>query len=167
MVSLLRYAGQAVVYLGIAVLLGYFSASPAYRHFPEDQALIKISVVHSAQRKEACRRLSAEEIAALAPNMRKSVACSRERLPIHLEVVFDGEPLVKEVLPPTGLSSDGPAKLYRGITVEPGSHHLVLRMRDSARDEGYDYVYDGQIELAAQQNLVVDFRAESGGFILR
>ena len=167
MVSLLRYPGQAVVYLGIAALLGYFSASPAYRHFPADQALIKISVVHSAQRKEACRRLSAEEIAELAPNMRKSVACSRERLPVRLEMILDGQALVEETLFPTGLSSDGPAKLYRGIAVEPGSHHLVLRMRDSARDDGYDYLYDGQIELAAQQNLVVDFRAESGGFVLR
>ena len=167
MVSVLRYAGQGVVYLGIAVLFGIFSQTPVYRHFPSDQAQIKVSVVHSAERKEACRRLSAQEIAELAPNMRKALACSRERLPVRLELVLDGTSLIEESLPPTGLSSDGPAKLYRGLTVEPGPHHLVLRMRDSARSEGYDYHYDGTVELAPQQNLVVDFRAEAGGFVLR
>ena len=40
-------------------------------------------------------------------------------------------------------------------------------MRDSARTEGYDYQLDTEVELEALQNLVVDFRPESGGFILR
>jgi len=167
MARALRFLGQAAFYLGTAALLGWFSSAPAYRHFPSDQAQLKISIVHSAKRKEACRRLSAEEIAELAPNMRKSLSCSRERLPLLLEVTLDDEVLARETLPPTGLSGDGPAQLYRGLTVSPGSHHLVLRMRDSARTEGFDYSYDEVVELEPEQNLVVDFRAESGGFILR
>ena len=144
-----------------------FSSAPAYRHFPADQAQIKISIVHSAQRKEACRRLTAEEIAELAPNMRKTLACSRERLPVILDVTLDDEVLARETLLPTGFSGDGPAKLYKALAVSPGSHHLVLRMRDTARTEGFDYSYDEVVELEPEQNLVVDFRAESGGFILR
>ena len=167
MARTLRYAGQAVVYLAIAVLLGLFSRAPTYVHFPPDQAQIKFSIIHSAQRKEACRRRTAEEIAELAPNMRKPLDCPRERLPVWLEVTLDGEVLVEESLLPTGLSGDGPAKLYRGFTVSAEPHHLVIGMRDSARSEGFDYLFDGVVELAPEQKLVVDFRAETGGFILR
>jgi hypothetical protein len=163
----LRYAGQAVVYLATAAVLGVLSDSPAYQAFPPDQALIKVSLVHSAQRKEPCRKLSAEELAELAPNMRKPTVCGRERLPLRLEINLDGELLFRESLPPAGLSKDGPARVYHRIPVAPGRHRLSLKMRDSARTEGYDYEFDKEVELDALQNLVVDFRPESGGFILR
>jgi hypothetical protein len=167
MVSVLRYAGQAVVYLATAVVLGVLSDTPAYQAFPPDRALIKISLVHSAQRKDPCRKLSAEELAELAPNMRKQTVCGRERLPLQLEIELDGQLLLRESLAPTGLSKDGPARLYRSVPVTPGRHSLSLKMRDSARTEGYDYELDTEVELEALQNLVVDFRPESGGFILR
>ena len=163
----LRYIGQAVVYLGIAALLGIFSNAPAYVHFPPSQAAITLSLVHSAQRKEECRRLSAQEIAELAPNMRKALSCPRERLPLWLEVTLDGKVLFQESLPPTGLWSDGPARVYQRFTATPGRHSLALRMRDSARTEGFDYQFDSSIELTPQQALIIDFRPESGGFILR
>ncbi len=167
MARTLRYLGQAAVYLLIAVLLGVLSDSPAYLTFPRDQALIKLSLVHSAQRKEPCRKLSAQELAELAPNMRKQTACARERLPLWLEITLDGRLLYSETLVPTGLSKDGPARVYQRFPVAPGRHSLSLRMRDSARTEGYDYQLDTEVELQALQNLVVDFRPESGGFILR
>jgi hypothetical protein len=34
MTEVLRYAGQAAVYVLIAVFIGYFSNAPAYVHFP-------------------------------------------------------------------------------------------------------------------------------------
>lgn len=167
MARLLGYLGQAAVYLVTAVLLGVFSDSPAYRHFPQDRALVKLSLVHSAQRKEPCRRRTAEELAKLAPNMRKPMACSRERLPLWLEMRLDGRLLFGEALPPGGLSKDGPARIYRQFPVAPGRHRLSLGMRDSARTEGFDHRFDREIELRALQSLVIDFRPESGGFILR
>jgi hypothetical protein len=39
-------------------------------------------------------------------------------------------------------------------------------LRDTARTASYDYELDRQIELQPQQSLAIDFRAESGGFIL-
>lgn len=167
MSRVLRYAGQAVVYLGIALLFATFSNSPSYVHFPEDQALIKVSLVHSAQRREECRRLTAEEIAELPPNMRKPTRCARERLPIWLEVLLDDRVLIREAFPPTGLADDGPARIYQRHPVPPGIHKLTLRMRDSSRTKGYDYELQEAVELRPRQNLVVDFRAESGGFVLR
>lgn len=167
MARALRFIGQAAVYLGIAALLGVFSQSPAYEHFPPDQGLIKVSLVHSAERREKCRRRSAEEIAELPPNMRKPLSCGRERLPLRLEILLDDKVLIRDSFAPTGLSKDGPARVYQRFVVMPGRHRLTMRLRDSERADGFDYEYDEEIELRAKQNLVIDFRSESGGFVLR
>ncbi len=167
MARLWQLAGQAAAYLLVALLLGNFSQSPAYTHFPPDRALIKLSFTHAADRKEACRRRTAEELAELAPNMRKPLVCTRERQPVLVELLLDGQVLYRDLLPPSGLSGDGPSRVYRRFTVEPGPHRLAARLRDSARDEGYDYVRDADIDLAPRQNLVVDFHAEAGGFVIK
>ncbi len=166
MPRLLRYPLQAVVYAGIALLIGYFASAPAYVHFPPDQAQIKLTLAHGAERRVECRRRSSEELEKLAPNMRKAVDCPRERLPVWIEVALDDRVLYQASLPPTGLSGDGPSRTYQRFTVAPGPHRLLLRLRDTARTAGYDYELDRQIELKPRQNLAIDFRAETGGFIL-
>jgi len=163
---LLRLFGQAVVYLGTALLLGYFSNAPSYTNFPPGEAALRINIVHSAKHRQACRRLTAEEIAKLAPNMRKTEVCERGRLSVWIEMSLDGRALVAQALPPTGLSGDGPSKLDRRFPLAPGTYHLELRMRDSAREAGYDYELTRDITLGPQQSLVIDFRPEAGGFIL-
>jgi hypothetical protein len=55
MAEMLRWIGQAAVYAGMALWLGYFANRPVYTHLPPDQALIKLSVVHGAQRRGECR----------------------------------------------------------------------------------------------------------------
>ncbi len=157
--------GQALAYLLFAVVVGYFSFHPSYTHLPPDVALIKLSFSHAAERAGECRRLSAEEIAALPPNMRRTKDCPRERLPVLVELVLDGQTLTRRVLPPTGLRRDGASIIYQRFAVASGRHTLVARLRDSHRTEGFDYESKAEIELAPRQNFVVDFRAEAGGFI--
>lgn len=166
MARALRLIGQAVVYLGTALLLGYFSDAPSYTHFPPGEAALRINIVHSAKHLKACRRLTAEELAKLAPNMRRPEVCERRRLPLWIEMKLDGRVLVEQDLPPTGLSGDGPSKLDRRFALQPGTYRLELRMRDTARKTGYDYELTREITLAPEENLVIDFRPESGGFIL-
>jgi hypothetical protein len=166
MPRILRYLLQGVIYAGIALFIGYFASAPAYVHFPPDQAQIKLTLAHGAERRVECRRLSSEELQKLAPNMRKAVDCPRERLPVWIQIVLDDQLLYEASVPPTGLSGDGPSRIYQRFTVPPGQHRLQLRLRDTARSAGYDYQLDKQIELQPQQNLAVGFRAESGGFIL-
>jgi hypothetical protein len=161
----LRFAGQAVAYALIALLFGYFSAAPPYAHFAEDMAQVKISFAHGAEPAGGCRRLTAEEIAALPPNMRRPTSCSRERLPVVVEIELDGSTLVSEVLPPTGLAGDGPSRLYRILPVKPGTHRVVARLRDTDRTEGFDYEQEATIELAPRDIFVIDFRADLGGFV--
>ena len=113
--SVLRYLGQAAVYGVIAVILGYFSVAPAYRHLPEEDSQVKISFAHGAKPKGECRRLTAAEIAELAPNMRRPTSCPRERLPLLLEFELDGNRMFSESLPPTGLAGDGPSRILPHI----------------------------------------------------
>jgi hypothetical protein len=162
----LAYVGQGAAYLMLALGIGYLSDRPAYTHFPRDMALIKLSFAHGAQ-KEECRRRSAEELAKLAPNMRKPTACSRERLPVAVELLLDGEPLYQAILPPTGLAGDGPSRTYQRFAVPPGRHELSARLRDSDRAEGFDYERTAAVELAPGQSVAIDFRPEMGGFVFR
>ena len=163
--GLFSVAGQVLVYGLIAVVLGYFSTRPAYRAFPADAAQILLDFSHVGQRKGECRKLTPEEIAAMAANMRRAEICPRERLPVLVELEIDGELLVSRSLAPGGLSGDGAAQIYQALRVEPGEHFLVARLSDSGRESGYDYEARERVALRARENYVIDFRSEMGGFI--
>ena len=162
----LRHIGQGGAYLLLALAIGYFSDRPAYTHFPPEMALIKLSFAHGAQ-KEACRQRTPQELAELPANMRRPTVCSRERLPVAVELLLDGKPLYAAALPPTGLAGDGPSRAYQRFAVAPGRHELSARLRDSDRAEGFDYERTATVELAPAQSLAIDFRSEMGGFVFR
>ena len=159
------YAGQAVAYAAFVALLGFFATAPAYSPIAPDAAMLKLSFVHVGQRKAECRKLGPEEIARLAPNMRQTLDCPRERLPVIVELDLDGKRLLTRELAAAGLSHDRASSIYQKFVVAPGRHHVAVRLRDSARTEGFDYTRSAEIELKPRQNFVVDFRAEAGGFI--
>ena len=167
MLSAIKVAGQAAVYAAVMGVLGYFSDSPAYRHFPEDQALIKLVLVHGGQSKGGCREPTREELEKLAPNMRRKIICERERLPVAVQFEIDGAVIYSGTLQPTGLRSDGPARLYESFPVSPGTHTLVARLRDSDRGDGFDYEAEKQVALRPGEVFAIQFRAESGGFLFR
>ncbi len=162
----LRYLGQALVYGLIAVLLGYFADSPVYERFPEDRGQLTLNIAHSGQRLGECRRLTAEEIAALPPSQRKPMICEdRGRQAVVVEIELDGALLVGEAVPPSGLFGDGPSQLYANFAVPSGRHSLVARLRDSDRAEGFDYSREETVDIAPRRRLVIEFRAEAGGFL--
>lgn len=160
----LKYLGQGVFYVAIAALIGYFANAPSYSRIPADHALIKLSFAHGAAPKGECRRRTREELAKLAPNMRKAMDCPRERLPVVVEFDLDGKTVYSDVLPPTGLSGDGPARAYERFVIPAGSYRLAARLRDTDRAEGFDYVEEAEVDLAEGQSLAIDFDAVSGGF---
>jgi hypothetical protein len=162
----LAYVGQGAVYVLLALGIAYFSDRPAYTSFPAEMALLKLSFAHGAQKGE-CRRRTADELAKLAPNMRRPTACSRERLPVTVELLLDGKPLYQAVLPPSGLAGDGPSRVYQRFAVPAGRHALIARLRDSDRRDGFDYERTATIELAPAQSVAIDFRSEMGGFVFR
>lgn len=167
MTSALRYLGQATLYALVAILFGYLSSNPSYTHFPPDQAMVRLSFAHGADRRGECRQLSAEEIADMPPNMRVTAICPRERLPVYVELELDGLPLYSAAHAPTGLNSDGPSRAYQSFAVSPGPHTITARLRDTARADGFDYDTMTDVDLAPGQHFVIDFRADIGGFVFR
>jgi len=160
-----RMVIQVLFYAVFALPLAYFSRQPAYRHQDPDDAVIKLSLSHSGQHKEECHRRTPEELARLAPNMRKPLSCSRERLPLLVEIVLDDKVLYRASLAPAGLSNDGESTVYKRFPVKSGIHDITARLRDSHRQEGFDYEHSEAVSLASQQNFVISFNAEAGGFI--
>jgi hypothetical protein len=156
-----RLFGQVVLYGAFVLAIGYFSTSPVYTHLASDQALLKLSFSHGAQRLGECRERNDEELANLPPNMRIREDCPRERAPVKVELDLDGVALYRDSLPPSGLSRDGPASVYRRFVVPAGTHRLSARLSDSAEGE-FKYHGEKTVTLAPAQIVVVEFHADSG-----
>ncbi|HNR22493.1 MAG TPA: hypothetical protein PKL49_05665 [Steroidobacteraceae bacterium] len=167
MSKVFSWAGQAMLYVAFAVVIGVFTRWPSYQHLPEDHALVKLSLIHHGQRLEACRRLDPEELAKLPPNMRAPVSCPRERSPILVEVDVDGVTVLRQTAQPAGMSRDGAASVYQRFEVPAGTHRFDVRLRDSARTEGFDFQLSDTVDLRPAQVLVIDFSAEKGGITLQ
>jgi len=160
----MRYVGQAVAYAAFIALLGFFATAPAYDPVDPDAAMLKLSFMHVGQRRVECRKMSPDEIAQLPPNMRLTLDCPRERLPVLVELELDGQLLLRREITASGLAHDRASSIYQKYVVPPGRHQVTARLRDSARTEGFDYTRSAEVELKPRQNFVVDFHTESGGF---
>jgi hypothetical protein len=167
MLSALRIVLQAVTYAGFAAIVGYLSVAPAFDYADPGNATIKLSLSHAANRVKPCVRLTAEQIAELAPNMRRPEVCERARLPLFVELDIDGEIVASIEAPPSGLWNDGPASVYKRFEVEPGTHTITARLRDSGRSGGWDHTHSEDVTLVAGRYFTVTFRAETGGFSFR
>lgn len=157
-----QLVAQAIAYLAFVAGIGYLSASPTYQHADPDKAVISLVIGHATKRIGECRKMTQEELAETALNMRQPDACPRERNDLYIEMSFEDELLFAGAARPTGLWRDGPASIYGKFPAPAGSGQLVLRMRDSGRDSGFDYEHVEQIDLQPRENFVVDFTALHG-----
>lgn len=194
--KILRYTGQGLFYGLFVTVIGYFSVAPAYVHFPAGQALIKVSFSHAGQPLEECRVRTAEELAALPPNMRVPMLCGRERSPLAFELELDGKPIYRAELPPRGFSRDGASTVYQRFPIAAGQHHLRARLKDysvgsrigppkagpergearggpqgggenSVRVSDFNYTNEADVTVVPGQVLVVDFNPRAGGFVFK
>jgi hypothetical protein len=163
----LRVVGQFIVIAALFAGVAWLSDRPAYRQIPEGSAVMMLTFVHGADRRGECRRLSPEEIAKLPPNMRRVQDCPRVRRPIYVELDVDGHNIYTASLPPTGIAGDGPSRVYQRFVLPASTHDVAVRMRDSARAEGFDHERRDSVELSSDQMFVIDYRPESGGFVFR
>lgn len=162
-----RMAGQIVVMTAVLAAVAALADWPRYHPIPAQSAIVKLSFTHGSNRQAECRRRTPEELAKLPPNMRNPLECPRRRGSVYVELDIDGETIYRALLPPAGISGDGPARVYQPFLVSAGAHTIAVRMRDTPRSEGYDYEKSGDVTLAADQNFVVDFRPEAQGFVFR
>jgi len=162
----LRIAAQLALYVPLMALIGYFSTQPRFSILGEGEALLRLSFIHAAERKQACRQRSAEELARLAPNMRAAQDCPRERAPLLVELEVDGKVVLRREVPPSGLKRDGNATVYHRLPVPAGKHRVVARLRDRASGD-FNYTKEETVELAPGRVLLIDFVAARGGFVFR
>lgn len=160
----LRIAAQVLVLTLVTAGVAALADWPAYRQIPAGTAVVKLSFTHGASREADCRRRTPEELAKMPANMRKPLDCQRSRRSVYVELDLDGRTIYHASLAPSGLSSDGPSRVYQRFVVPAGAHAVAVRMRDTARTEGFDHTKSGAVTLAAEQNFVIDFRPEEGGF---
>ena len=158
---------QVIAYAAFAIATGYFATMPAYRYADPQAATVKVSLSHAADRTAACVQLTQEEIAALAANMRRTETCERQRLPLLLELDVDGEAVLVLEAQPSGIWGDGPSSVYERFELEPGTHRITARLRDTARAEGWDYTLTDEVVLESGRYFTVTFKAETGGFHFR
>lgn len=162
-----RTAGQFIVIVALFAGVAALSDWPSYGQIPKNTGVLMLTFVHGADRKGECRRLTPEEIAKLPPNMRRVQDCPRGRRAIYVELDVDGRPAYQASLPPTGIAGDGPSRVYQRFVLPAGKHDVAVRMRDTARTEGFDHERSERVELKPDQMLVVDYRPESGSFVFR
>lgn len=163
----LRLVGQFIVIAALFAGVVVLSDWPTYAQIPNGSGIVTLTFVHGADRKGECRRLTPEEIAKLPPNMRKVLDCPRGRRPIYVELDVDGRSVYRASLPPAGIAGDGPSRVYQRFVLPAGNHELAVRMRDTARTEGFDHERRDSVTLSPDQMLVIDFRPENGSFIFR
>jgi len=162
-----RTGGQLIVIAALFAAVVAFADWPVYRQTPRGTAVVMFSFVHGADRRAECRRLTAEEIAKLPPNMRRVQDCPRGRRPIYVELDVGDRVAYRASLPPTGIAGDGPSRVYQRFVVPVGEYDVAVRMRDTSRTDGFDHERTGWITLEPDQMFVVDFRPEPAGFVFK
>ena len=100
--SLFGFAGQGLFFAIAAAITGYLSATPVYHQVPDGMAQIKLLIKHGGVRVEDCRRLTTEELAKLPSTERRPIDCSRERSPVEIELVVDGDAGLRALQLPAG-----------------------------------------------------------------
>lgn len=166
MKSVLRFAAQLALYVPFMALIGYFSTQPRFSVLAPDEALVRLSFIHAAERTAPCRTRTPEELAKLPPNMRAAQDCPRERAPVLVELEVDGHVVLRREVQPAGLKRDGNATLYHRLPLPAGKHHIVARLRDRP-GEGFNFQKAETLELAPGQALLIDFVGAKGGFLFR
>lgn len=160
-----RYFLQAINYTVFMALIWYFSSSPSIRIIAEDEGMITIAFAHAGDFQEPCRKLSSEELMKLPPNMRKPEVCPRERSPVTIEALLDGQTFYSRVLQPAGLFGDGGVGVFFSGKIPAGKHHLEIKMNDSVRIAGFNYTFEQDINIKSAEILLVKFNTLKGFFI--
>jgi len=158
---------QFLLYSVFAVVVGYFSLSPGYRYGSPELASVRLSLSHAADRVEECVKLTPQQINDRALAGDPLNECARERLPLTVELDIDGARVLQVTATPSGLWNDGPSSVYERLDVEPGTHTMTVRLRDSARADGWDYEKSESVTLEPGRYFTITFRAETGGFTFR
>jgi len=151
-----------LAWAAFGALVVWLSHAPSFAPRPAQAAILQVSIAHAGARLAPCRRLSAAELAARAPNMRAPEVCPRGRSPVRVTVTVDEKVLIDEILPPSGLARDGTSSLYRRIAIPAGERRLSVRVLDDLRAPARALERRATLRLEPGRVLSVDVKPERG-----
>lgn len=160
-------ASVSILFLS-AFLILYLSERPIYPFYNKDMSLIKFTFKYSGRHKTEQRELTEKETKDMLRHMRRTnspfvkmrMVGKRERLPVYVEVELDDKMILAKTYYPAGLKNDIPAFAYEEIPVFPGTQHIKVRVRDSKRESGFDYIFEKKIEAQQGKVAVIDLGKE-------
>ncbi|MBE9537779.1 MAG: hypothetical protein IMF06_01790 [Proteobacteria bacterium] len=157
--KLVRYSAQAVFYALFFVPLAYVSHQPNYRYMEDDIAVLKVAVRHAGEIIGECKSIVGESHGMRPSSMVQAVeVCPRERSPLELELILDGETLYRAQVAPSGLHNDGISSMYQRFELPAGPHHLQIRMNDDIKVDGFNWQFEQDINLQPAQVMVASFK---------
>lgn len=160
----LRMIARLAVLLAVVAGVAALSNRPTHRSLPEDTGVLTLSFHHGADRGAACRPATAEELAALPPNMRRPQICPRERPPIRVELDIDGKRVFEADVPPSGIGRSGPSRVHQRFVLPVGEHEIAVRLRDQPGEE-FSWHDERTVQIGPADHRVIDFRPTAGGFV--
>ncbi len=153
-----KYLGQALFYALFFIPLAYFTQQPLHRHLDDDMAVLKVAVRHAGKVIGECTPINGGDAANRPSNLQKVEICPRERSPLQLELILDGETMYRATVPASGLHSDGTSSMYQRFSIPAGTYHLKLKMNDDVTTQGYPWQLEQDIELQPAQVMVASFK---------
>jgi hypothetical protein len=162
-----RYAIQALLYAAFAAVIGYFSTAPSFRLLADDEALLRLSLLHPGKPRGDCRTRTPEELAKMPPQMRTPLDCPRERSPVLVRVELDGKAVIDEAFAPAGLKKDGASAGYRRLPIRAGRHSLRVQLNDDARLTDFPYERTAELDVKPGQIVLIDFNPAKGGVLIQ
>lgn len=157
--KLTRYLGQALLYALFFMPLVFLTHRPMHQHLAEDMAVLKIAVRHAGAIIGKCTPIDTAENSKQPVNMQRTEICPRERSPLQLELILDGDTLYRATIPASGLHNDGVSSMYRRFDIPAGAHQVQLLMNDDQAVDGYTWQLQQDIQLEPAQVMVASFKA--------
>lgn len=153
-----RYLGQALMYALFFLPLVYLTHQPQHRHVAEGMAVLKVAVRHAGAIIGECTPIAGAGTASRGSNLQQVEICPRERSPLEIQVLLNGETLYQDTVAGSGLHSDGVASMYQRFVVPSGKHHLELLLNDDVVAQGNTWRLEQDIELQPAQVMVATFK---------
>lgn len=161
----MKMLGQIIFYTLFMAVVGLFSAWPQMRVLGDDEAIVSVFFSFAGERIGACRQFTQEELNELAPNMRRPADCPRERHPVRVEILGNGDMLYSDTLPPSGMWSDGTSIAYQRIVIAAGEYHLQMRLDNTGNESAFRYSQTANVSIAPGRNFVIRFDQLSKRFV--
>jgi hypothetical protein len=152
-----RWVSQALVIGVVLLAIGYFADSPSLRVMDPATTELKLVIRHSGKLLGECEPMSVEGMANLAPNMRQTMVCPREKSPLSIELLANNRILVKKHIVPSGIHNDGVLAFYQRFVLPAGSTMIQLRVRENADSDTYSHVLNEELQLSPDSIVVVEF----------